>query len=284
MRHPSYLEVAKALAKTLARSHLDTVRFLPMKNTLCVAFALCASALPALAGPDTAYQALRTVGTERGADSLKHVIEVEGRGGVPQPVVWRIVLDDPTATGGVRELDVDNGKIVAEHTPVKAYSGSTAGALIDFKKLNLDSAGAFTVAEKEAQKAHIGFDTVDYTLRTGDGPDANPVWVIHMMDESRHSVGDLTVAADSGAIVASSLSGIQPPAYANGTPPPDYTVQETDHDNLYAPEGEPSPIRQEDDSDTEDTQGLRIGHKIKQAFLSAGESLKNFVTGHTANQ
>ena len=69
-----------------------------MKYVLCAAVALCAGALPLLAAPDTAYQALRTVGSQRGAEVLKHVIEVEGRGGVPEPATWRIVLDDPAAT------------------------------------------------------------------------------------------------------------------------------------------------------------------------------------------
>jgi hypothetical protein len=266
-----------------------------MKNALCAAIALSISALPALAGPDTAYQALRTVGSLRGDDALKHVIEVEGRDGVPQPVVWRVVLDDPTARGGVRELDVAHGKIISEHTPVRAYSGSTAGALIDFSKLNLDSSGAFTVAEKEAEKAKIGFDNVDYTLRTGDGPNANPVWVLHMMDATHHSIGTLSLAADTGAIVSTRLSGPQAPLVYSDVPPhplppdsnstdPDRTEPVPDQDNVYAPAGEPTPVRQADDTDTEDTQGLRVGHRIKEAFISAGESLKNFVTGNNSDR
>jgi hypothetical protein len=267
-----------------------------MKTAFCAAIALCASALPLLASPDTAYQALRTVGAERGDDALKHVIEVEGHEGVPEPVVWRVVLDDATARGGVRELDVAHGKIIAEHTPVKTYSGTAEGALIDFHKLNLDSSGAFTVTEKEAQKAHVGFDSVDYTLRTGDGPDANPIWVIHMMDASRHSIGTVSLGADTGVIVGGDFgghpapdavyagAGVSPAPVAQQSPPPDYTDQDTDHDNLYTPAGEPSPVRQEDNTDTEDTQGLRIGHRIKQAFLAAGESLKNFVTGQSSSE
>jgi len=260
----------------------------PGLAALSAALALCAplSLLAAGPGPDTAYQALRTVAGQRGEDSLKHVIEVEGHSGVPQPTVWRVVLDDPAARGGVRELEIAHGKIVSEHTPVRAYSGSSAGALIDFHKLNLDSAGAFTVAEKEAQKAHVGFDSVDYTLRTGDGPDASPVWVIHMMDVSHHSIGTLSLAADNGAIVSTDIYGhnaagavttVAPP------PPADYTVQQTDHDNLYNADNEPPPVRREDDTDTEDTQGLRIGHRIKTAILSAGNSLKNFVTGQSSD-
>jgi hypothetical protein len=185
----------------------------------------------------------------------------------------------------VRELDVAHGKIVAEHTPVRAYGGSAQGALIDFTKLNLDSAGAFTVAEKEAQKAKVGFDSVDYTLRTGD--DANPVWVIHMMDATQHSMGTLTLAADTGAIVQSSYGGAQPPpppVYASGTPPP--VVAPPDNDNVYAPptEATPPPTPDDDSTDTQDTHGLRIGHRIKQAFISAGISLKNFVTGNSGGQ
>jgi hypothetical protein len=249
-----------------------------MKIALCALAALCAP-LPLLAGPDTAYQALRVISAQRGDDALRHVIQVAGQAGVPQPVVWRVVLDDPTARGGVRELDVAHGKIIAEHTPVSAYSGSAAGAVIDFHKLNLDSSGAFTVTETEAQKQKVGFDFVDYVLRTGDGPDASPIWVIHVMDGSRHSLGTISLAADTGVVVSNNLTGKQPPEVAADTTPPDYTVQETDHDNLYDPAAEPSPVRQEDAADTEDTQGLHIGHRIKHAFIAAGISLKNFFTG-----
>jgi hypothetical protein len=63
----------------------------------------------------------------------------------------------------------------------------------------------------------------------------------------------------------------------------DRTVPPPDQDNVYVPAGEPTPVRQADDTDTEDTQGLRVGHRIKQAFISAGESLKNFVTGNSSN-
>jgi hypothetical protein len=275
-----------------------------MKIALCTTLLAGAGTLSALATPDTAYQALRTIGSERGADSLQHVIEVEGHTGVPEPDVWRVVLDDPAARGGVRELDVSHGKIVAEHTPIKAYGGSAQGALIDFHKLNLDSSGAFTVAEKQAEKAHIGFDAVDYTLRTGDGPDAGPVWVLHMVDDKGHSVGSLSLAADTGVVVTNDFSGhasdepivsgnvppSNPPAPVTEPPPnvppssapPAYSVQETDHDNLYNPAATPAPavVPDDDANDTQDTQGLRIGHRIKSAFLSAGTSLKNFITGH----
>ena len=40
--------------------------------------------------------------------------------GDPQPETWRILLDDPKAGGGVREVEVSNGKIISERTPLRS--------------------------------------------------------------------------------------------------------------------------------------------------------------------
>src|SRR2546425_5296953 len=122
-----------------------------MKTASLIALLFSLPVSACLAG-ESAYQALRVVGNERGQDVLNHVIEVQGRNGAPQPSVWKIVFDEPSARGGVREVEVAKGKIVSERTPVRTYSGTSEGAVMDFHKLNLDSEGAFTVAEKEAAK------------------------------------------------------------------------------------------------------------------------------------
>jgi len=103
-------------------------------------------------GRDSAYKALRIAG---GGDQsvLNHVIEVRGVKGDPQPPVWKIVVDDPNARGGVRELEVSGGKIVSEHAPVRNYAGSSAGTAMDFKRLNLDSEGAFTMRTRRRRSA-----------------------------------------------------------------------------------------------------------------------------------
>ena len=90
-----------------------------MKAVIFVAILLTAP-FAAMAN-DPAYTALRVVGKSRGEESLKHVVELRGRLGVPQPSVWKIVLDDPHARGGIRELEVQNGKIVGERTPLDAH-------------------------------------------------------------------------------------------------------------------------------------------------------------------
>jgi hypothetical protein len=114
---------------------------------------------------DSAYQALRLVGSGDNQALLNRVIEVRGTKGEPQPTVWSITVDDPAARGGVREFEVSKGKIVSEHTPVRAYAGTAANIVMDFKHLNLDSPGAFTIANQEATKAHDGFDRTKTIIR-----------------------------------------------------------------------------------------------------------------------
>ena len=89
-----------------------------MKHWLCVPFVAVALSPGFVSAQDTAYKALRTIGTQRGEKALNQVIAISGQSGRPQPVDWRIDLDDPAARGGVRELDIVSGKISSERTPV----------------------------------------------------------------------------------------------------------------------------------------------------------------------
>jgi len=176
-----------------------------MKLALIFALLLPLSAF----GRETAYQALRTVGAERSQGFLKSVIEVKGRNGVPQPTVWTILINDPLARGGVREIEVSNGHITSERTPLKAYSGQGEGSALNFEKLNLDSEGAFAVAEAEARNLKIGFFGVDYVLRCDETGGA-PLWIVQLLDDKQHSVGSVTVAADTGTVVSKTFASAPP--------------------------------------------------------------------------
>ncbi|MEI8235188.1 MAG: hypothetical protein WCH57_10960 [Verrucomicrobiota bacterium] len=175
-----------------------------MKFPLMVAFLL----LPLAAfGRETAYQALRTVGAQRSTALLNNVIEVKGRNGAPQPASWTILLNDPLARGGVREIEVAGGHIVSERTPVKTYGGQGDGVALNFKKLNLDSEGAFSLAEGEARAAKIGFYGADYLLRCDDAGGA-PFWVVELLDSQQHSLGSVRIAADTGAVISKTFEGV----------------------------------------------------------------------------
>ncbi|MES2571575.1 MAG: hypothetical protein V4710_16160 [Verrucomicrobiota bacterium] len=145
---------------------------------------------------DTAYSALRLIGKQSGADSLNRVIEVRGRGGAPTPAVWKVILEEPRARGGIREVEVQRGKIIAERTPV----GRPLGTPMNFNQLNLDSEGAYTIATQEAEKTGVVFDRVDYVLRSGTRNSA-PIWDLQLHSARRGMVASLQLAADSGTVL-----------------------------------------------------------------------------------
>ena len=175
--------------------------FNTMKSALIAALLLPLAAW----GGETAYQALRTVGEERSKTLLDNVIEVKGRNGAPQPDVWTVLLNDPLARGGVREIEVSKGHVVGERTPLKT-SGGQGEEPLKFSLLNLDSDGAFAVAETEARNAKIGFYGADYLLRSGRNG-AAPLWVVQLLDREQHSLGSVNIAADTGAVVGKTFGG-----------------------------------------------------------------------------
>jgi hypothetical protein len=153
---------------------------------------------PALAQEDaTAYQALRVVGAELGRGALNHVVSITGIEGNPQPEKWKIVLENPDG-GGVRELEIADGKIDSEHRPDRSVTGSTEGATIDISRLNLDSSGAFAVASHTAETSHARFATVDYTLRTDER--GEPVWIVTLLNSSARPVGTIYIGATRGTV------------------------------------------------------------------------------------
>jgi hypothetical protein len=147
---------------------------------------------------NTAYEALRVVGTQLNRDFINHVISVSAVDGTPQPETWKILVDDPRARGGVREIEVRNGRIQSERTPIRSVAGSSEGATIDTKRLNLDSSGAYAVASHTADKANTRFATVSYTLRTDER--GEPVWVLTLRNQSARPVGTIHIGANRGNV------------------------------------------------------------------------------------
>jgi hypothetical protein len=146
----------------------------------------------------TAYSALRVIGTQFNRDAVNHLISVTGTDGTPQPAKWKILLADKRARGGVREIEIANGRVVSERTPVRAIVGSTEGATIDTSHLNLDSSGAYSVASRTAEKSNTPFATATYTLRTDER--GEPIWIVTLQNESRRPVGTIYIGANRGTV------------------------------------------------------------------------------------
>ena len=146
----------------------------------------------------TAYEALRTVGQRLNRDYMNRIISVTGTEGDPQPQTWKILIGDSRAQGGVREVEVSNGRIVSERTPTRTVVGSSEGATIKTSRLNLDSSGAFTVASHTADKSNARFATASYTLRTDER--GNPTWVVTLHSAKGRPVGTIYIGANKGNV------------------------------------------------------------------------------------
>jgi hypothetical protein len=145
----------------------------------------------------TVYEALRVVGNEFGRDALQQIVSIRGTKGDPQPEKWKIVVEDPQS-GGVRELQVADGKIDSDDEANRDVAGSTEGATIDISRLNLDSSGAYAVASHTAEASHTSFSTADYTLRTEAR--GEPMWIVTLRNRSFRPVGTIYIGGTSGTV------------------------------------------------------------------------------------
>ena len=145
----------------------------------------------------TVYEALRVVGSGFGRDALQQIVSIRGNKGDPQPKKWKIVVEDPQG-GGVRELQVADGKIDSDDEADRDVAGSTEGATIDVSRLNLDSSGAYAVASHTAEASHTSFATADYTLRTDDR--GEPMWIVTLRNRSSRPVGTIYIGGTQGIV------------------------------------------------------------------------------------
>ncbi len=146
----------------------------------------------------TAYDALRVLGTQLDRSFVSRVISVTGADGDPQPEKWNVLVADRSTGSGVREVEVANGRVVAQRNPTGAVVGSTTGATIKTSRLNLDSSGAFSVASYTAEKSHVNFASASYVLRNNDRGD--PVWIVTLHDEARRPIGTIHIGANKGNV------------------------------------------------------------------------------------
>jgi hypothetical protein len=264
--------------------------------------ALFLLAVSVRAEENTAYTALRLIGNLRGEETLKQVLAVSGESGNPQPGMWTIVLDDPAARGGVRELQIVSNQVASERTPVS--SELAGGKTIDLNQLNLDSDGAYQVAQEEAKKNGASFDQANYQLSV-DSDSGKPFWVVQLVDSQKQDVGIVKVAADNGTLVSSSnwansgsgglvSQGSSPNSdqeALNQTPetseqPPVHKQRSSDTDSQggyarrdYSSENESLSDRARRYGHSVQHYGESVGNTVERAFRKAGGWIQKRITG-----
>lgn len=231
---------------------------------------------------ETAYDALRTLARQRGQSMLNRVLQVKGTKGSPQPAVWTIVVDEPSSRGGFIEFQITNGRVVGERLP--ARDARVGGTVMNFKRLNLDSDGAFTLANQEAAKAKVGFDLLDYELRS-DRAGQTPVWFLQLHDAQGGSVSTLAVSADTGAVLRRNLAGGQgrnapdgdasPSRRGDGDLPPERGGEIRVHD---VDRRDRDRRDRTDNEDYDDNEG-DLGHAINKHLHRGAATVQEWITG-----
>lgn len=221
----------------------------------------------------TAYQALRTVGNQMGRDTVNHVISVTGVDGTPQPETWKILLDDPKARGGIREVEVTNGKITSERAPLRAAVEGSLGPVVDTAKLNLDSSGAFTVAQKTAATSHVTFTGADYVLHVDEK--GNPVWQVSLRREGGEPAGSIYIGTNHGTITRTEGMFTGGDVAAANVHRNDEEHTETAQDDSEDDDGDTNPVK------------LQIKHAfhhvrddVKRTFFKVRRSFTDFFEDH----
>ena len=178
-----------------------------MVKFITLAFGLWLVAASARADGGTAYLALKAA--QKATDGSASLIAVTGERGEPQPQEWKVVLSDPVARGGVREIVASGDVIVSQRAPLKGYTGVGSEPSIALTRLNLDSDRAFEIANKEAVAKKIAFSWVDYTLRA-NAAGGDPMWILRLHDSMGIKVGVIQISAENGAVIVP-LEASEPP-------------------------------------------------------------------------
>jgi hypothetical protein len=162
-----------------------------------LAWLLLATPVVAQENP-SAYEALRVIGTQVNRQIVNRVVSVNGVEGDPQPRTWKVLVEDKNSANGIREIVVEDNRVVSQRATNRSVVGSTQGATINTAKLNLDSTGAYSVAAHTAETSHVTFALTSYTLRTDDR--GNPVWIVTLADRGNRPVGTIHIRASDGRV------------------------------------------------------------------------------------
>ncbi len=136
----------------------------------------------------SAREALDRVAAKHGQRLVGKIAEMTGRRGQTQPAEWWIVVHDESSRYRVRTMWVGDVRATDEGENDEFYPARLPVGYASVAKLKIDSTAAFEVLVREARHAKVGFDSVDYKLRSAEFGD-EPIWSLTARDVRRRVVG-----------------------------------------------------------------------------------------------
>lgn len=177
-----------------------------MNRSRCYSFLAC-SALLALAAPAdaqrpflSAREAIGLVSAQFGPQSVEWLAELRAQGGVPQPSDWQVLSYDARAPRLLYRFWAGGGRAGDGGIDEQRYPDDVPFGYFRTSQIGVDSIAAFTIAEGEARKAKMAFDSCDYLLRLREYSN-EPVWRLELLDTTRRLVGKLYISAGNGEVL-----------------------------------------------------------------------------------
>ncbi len=177
-----------------------------MKTRLLLSLLLCASPLaaqePAKSAPlpPTALDALGAFKARTGREKVTGLVEVRGKNGSPTPLVWHVVILDSRSPTRLEEFSIRGPRVEDRGPNREFYPEREPDGLFDLAKVEVDCAGAFRIADREAGAMKVGFDFIDYQLRCRELSE-EPVWILTLRTTDGDMRGKVTLSAKTGKVL-----------------------------------------------------------------------------------
>lgn len=170
---------------------------------VCLIFGLLAGSAPLTRaqGPlISARDALTVISTQFGPRSTLWIAELKGLNGVPQPSDWQVVSYDDRSPKLLYRFWASAGRAVDGGPDDDLYFSNIPNGYFSLNQIGVDSVAAFTIAEGEARKAKMAFDSCDYFLSVREYT-TEPIWELSLLDAAQLLVGRIYLSATNGQVM-----------------------------------------------------------------------------------
>lgn len=170
---------------------------------LCLIFGLITGSTPYVKaqGPlISARDALTVISTQFGPRSTLWIAELKGLNGVPQPSDWQVVSYDDRSPKLLYRFWASAGRAVDGGPDDDLYFTNIPNGYFSLNQIGVDSVAAFTIAEGEARKAKMAFDSCDYLLSVREYT-TEPMWELSLLDAAQLLVGKIFLSATNGQVM-----------------------------------------------------------------------------------
>jgi len=156
--------------------------------------------LDAQQGTMSARQGIDAVGAQFGSGAVQWIAEVRGSYGIPEPNNWEILAYNDRSPGLLHKFWAGGGRVGDGGADESRYPVNIPVGYFNAGQIAVDSVAAFTIAEGEARKARMAFDSCDYLLRVREYS-TEPIWRLELLDPRRRLVGKIYLSARNGEVL-----------------------------------------------------------------------------------